>query len=141
MSSIHRIPCGDLRPDAAQMLSALSAGLTETSLGRRLVELLCRRISEFNGCAFCAGTRRCDPPACPQTDFFDDRTRAALTWADAVTDLRAHRNFDAEYEVLKRHFSEGDIAALTFAVAAITAWNRSGAGPGLPAASCRAAPG
>ena len=103
-----------------------------------LAELLKLRVSQLNGCAYCVQMHVRDarklgvPPA--QVDLvaawreagpiFDARTRAALGWAEAVTKIAETQAPDDVYAEARRHFDEGQMAALTWGIAAINAWNR-----------------
>src|SRR6185295_9975719 len=58
---------------------------------------------------------------CP---YYTDRERAALAWTEAVTQLNDGHVSDAVYREVSPAFSEEELADLTFAVAAINAWNR-----------------
>ncbi|AEG91687.1 carboxymuconolactone decarboxylase family protein [Ramlibacter tataouinensis] len=125
-----------LAPKSAKALTqlAFTAGAT---LDKRLKELVNLRVSQINGCAFCidmhwaellrmgleprqvnalAGWREAHR-------FFDPKDRAALNWAEAVNAIPHRVPGDADFEELKRHFSEAEIAELTFCVGAIRVWN------------------
>lgn len=69
-----------------------------------------------------------------ETPFFNDRERAALEWTESVTRVADTHVPDEVYEAVSKHFNENEMVALTFAVAAINAWNRL-------AISMRALPG
>jgi alkylhydroperoxidase family enzyme len=58
---------------------------------------------------------------CP---YYTDRERAALAWTEAVTLMTVGHGSDAVYEEVRPHFSDRELSDLTFAVAAINAWNR-----------------
>jgi alkylhydroperoxidase family enzyme len=45
-------------------------------------------------------------------DNLDDRTKAAITWADSVTELRASGD-DAAFQLMTTHFSDQQIVELT----------------------------
>jgi len=55
---------------------------------------------------------------------YSERERAALAWTEAVTNLHDGHVSDEVYERVRNHFSGKELADLTFAVAAINAWNR-----------------
>lgn len=125
-----------LAPKAARALGTLSMA-AGASLGERLRELVNLRISQINGCAFCidmhwaalvregvdprhvnavAGWREAHR-------FFSERERAALNWAEAVNAVPHRAPSDADFEEVRRHFSDAEIAELTFVAGAIRAWN------------------
>ena len=58
------------------------------------------------------------------TPFFTDRERAALAWTEAVTLISQGGVPEAIYDEAHKHFSEKELVDLTWAVAAINAWNR-----------------
>ena len=95
------------------------------------------RVSQMNGCAFCLDMhwkdfqaegeneqRMYSLDAWRETPYYTERERAALAWAEAVTDVTAGHVPDRVYEDARQHFSEQEVADLTLAVATINAWNR-----------------
>ncbi len=132
-----RLPYYDLSPDALAGLRAVKNSMDHSPLGKTLVELIYLRVSQINGCAFClhmhskalralgesseridalAGWRVCN--------LFNERERAALDWAEALTDIQLGHAPDAVYEPLLAHFGYQEISDLTFAIANINALNR-----------------
>lgn len=55
--------------------------------------------------------------------FFDAKDRAALNWAEAVNAIPHRTPSDADFAAVQQHFSDAEIAELTFSVTAIRAWN------------------
>lgn len=134
--SASRIPFATLQPESYAALSNLSAALYKSGLERKLIDLIFLRVSQINGCAYCVDlhwrelmVQEEDPRRLNslvtwhEVPFFSERERAALRWAEAVTDIR-HLRDDEALEALRGHFDNGEIAALTFVVAAMNAWNR-----------------
>ncbi|MDQ2798438.1 MAG: carboxymuconolactone decarboxylase family protein [Armatimonadota bacterium] len=133
-----RINYGQVAPGAIKALNGLYAyhereGEIEPKL-RYLVEL---RVSQINGCAFCVDKhseearevgetqQRLDClPVWREVSFFDDRERAALEWAEAVTLIAQSHVPDDVYEQARPHFNEKELVDLTLIVAAMNAWNR-----------------
>ena len=121
-------------PEARRALAALSRAAT---LDHRLAELVKVRVSQMNGCAYCvdlharlareAGEdeRRLHLLALwREAPFFDDRERAALALAEALTDL-GPRPLPAEvWDDAARGLGDEDLTALVVTVTAINAWNR-----------------
>jgi alkylhydroperoxidase family enzyme len=52
------------------------------------------------------------------------KTRAALSWTEAVTLIHQGRAPDDVYEDVRRHFSEKELVDLMLAIVAINGWNR-----------------
>lgn len=139
-----RLPFASLSPEAYQGLLATNNALAASSLGLPLIELVYLRISQINGCAFCLGkhsqTLRDSEVAQAKLDclagwrisgLFNERERAALAWAEALTHVSEKGAPDALYEPLKAHFSDVEISDLTLAVALMNAFNRLAIGMNL----------
>ncbi|HJV68716.1 carboxymuconolactone decarboxylase family protein [Ideonella sp.] len=131
-----RIAYHQLAPKAFQALYDLSTTVKKGVLGARLLDLVFLRVSQINGCAFCIDMHWSDlirQDADPrhlnavagwrEAPFFNDRERAALRWAEIVTATPASDASDEEFERLRAHFSDAEIAELGFAIATINAWN------------------
>ncbi|MFO0966637.1 MAG: carboxymuconolactone decarboxylase family protein [Gemmataceae bacterium] len=112
---------------------AINAG----GLERSLLDLVRMRASQINGCAYCLDMHSKDLRAQGETEqrlysldawtetpFFSDRERAALTWAEAVTNLSAGHVSDEVYEKVRDQFTEEELELLTAAIAGINFWNR-----------------
>jgi uncharacterized peroxidase-related enzyme len=93
------------------------------SLDRKLYELIYLRVSLINGCRYCtqhhvasskrAGLTADDWAALKAGDYtrFSERERSALTYIEKVT--RAPREIsDADFDGLKKHFSDPEIVDL-----------------------------
>ena len=70
-------------------------------------------------CAFTTGGWRESP-------LFSAREKAALAFAEALTQIGVHGVSDALYRSVAEHFSDVEISELNFAIVAINAWNRLG---------------
>jgi len=136
LMSEPRLDYHALAPRSARALNQLSFA-SGAALGERLHALVDLRVSQINGCAFCidmhwahltrlgmdprhinavAGWREAQR-------FFSDGERAALNWAEAVNAIPHRRPSQVDFDALGSHFSDAQIAELTFAVGAIRAWN------------------
>jgi len=135
--STLRLPYSTLAPKAFQAMRNLSASLGTSTLGKGLLEMVFLRASQINGCAFCIDMhtrallaegedwqRINSVLVWPETGFFSERERAALAWTEAVTDISRSHAPDHLFEALLPHFSDVEIAELTFAITAINGWNR-----------------
>ncbi|HZD51272.1 MAG TPA: carboxymuconolactone decarboxylase family protein [Silvibacterium sp.] len=118
-------------------MMGLEAYLQECGLEELLIHLIKLRASQINGCAFCLDMHWKDLRAIGETEqrlysldawrecpWYTDRERAALAWTEAVTLITEGHVPDSVYESVRPHFTEKELADLTFAVATINAWNR-----------------
>ena len=140
-----RLPYFRLAADAYKTLYSLSDLLGHGKLDKTLLELVYLRVSQMNGCAFCLDmhatalrdlgedSQRLDTVAgWRECGFFSDAERAALDWAETLTRIGDGAPSDAQFDTLKRHFEDAQIAELTFAIATINAWNRIAISMGHP---------
>ena len=131
-----RIPFFSLAPASLKAMLNLSASIKQSSLGEHLVALVKLYVSQLNGCGMCIDmhwrelVRQGMEPrhlnalaGWREAPFFDERQRAALGWAEAVNALPQRDDTDAAFRVLREHFSENEIAELSYAVALIKGWN------------------
>lgn len=118
------------------MVNALMA-LEKGALDKATIELMFMRVSQINGCAYCldmhgkalresgVDNAKLDQLAGWRVSHeFSDRERAALEWADSVTLIAATGAPDSAFETLQAHFSDAEIADLTFAISIMNAFNR-----------------
>ena len=128
-------------PDGTKAFRAMHEYLQQSGLPRELIELVNLRISQINGCAYCLdlhcrelrkmgeSQQRMDCLAAwREVPFFTERERAALAWAESLTRIERTGAPDSDYEPLAQHFTEKEIADLTFAIANMNMMNRVGIG-------------
>ncbi|MGR9473360.1 carboxymuconolactone decarboxylase family protein [Rhizobium leguminosarum] len=107
------------------------------SFDPKLLELVKVRVSQMNGCAHCLHMHRQDALKLGETDdrllllnawresqLFTTRERAALAWAEALTQIAKSHAPDDVYEEVHANFSDDELVALSIGVAMINAWNR-----------------
>ena len=124
-------------PDGLKAMMALEASIAASGLEHRLLELVKLRASQINGCAFCIHLHVTDARAHGESEMrlhmlnawresslYSDRERAALAWTEALTLLAATGAPDADFEMVKAHFSDAEQVNLTLAIGAINTWNR-----------------
>ncbi len=126
-----------LSAGALKAMLGLEQYLRGCGLEESLLNLIRMRASQINGCAYCLDMHWKDARAAGESEqrlygldawrespYYNDRERAALQWTEAVTLIREGHVPDEVYDQVRPHFSEKELADLTFAVAAINAWNR-----------------
>jgi AhpD family alkylhydroperoxidase len=139
-----RFNFGAVAPDAYKAVAALENYCQNSGLPHRLIHLIKLRASIVNGCAYCVDMHvkesRADGlseqwinlvSAWHESTVFTDAERAVLAWTDALTLLAQTRAPDADYDALRAHFSEADIAKITTVIGAINVWNRIAVGSRL----------
>jgi alkylhydroperoxidase family enzyme len=67
-----------------------------------------------------------------EAQVYSEAERAVLGWTDALTLLAQTRAPDADYEALRAHFSEQDIARIIVIIGTINVWNRIAVGTRMP---------
>ena len=113
----QRIDYRTTAPGAFQAMLGLETYVRQCGLEHSLLELVKTRVSQINGCAYCLDMHTKDAraageseqrlyllPAWRETTFYTPRERAALAWAEAVTQLAGHEISDELYDEVRRHF-------------------------------------
>jgi len=111
--------------------------LQQSGLEASLQNLIKLRVSQVNGCAYCIDMHWKDLRAAGESEqrlygldawdespYYTDRERAALAWAESVTNIQDGHVPDSVYERVKKFFDDKELADLTLAVTAINSWNR-----------------
>lgn len=136
-----RINYYDAAPQAMKAMMELEKAALKSVLPASLQELVRIRASQINGCAYCIDLHTADAlkagetprrlmavSVWKETPFFDARERAALLWTETLTLVAEKHAPDEIYQDVAAHFNEQELSELTFAIAAINAWNRFGVG-------------
>jgi AhpD family alkylhydroperoxidase len=126
-------------PGAMDALQALAAAVGGTGLDPVLVELVCLRASQINGCSVCvdghpriarklgeSDERLFAVSAWRDTPYFTDAERAALALTESVTRLADREDPvpDSVWSAATAHFDDKQLAGLVLAIANINVWNR-----------------
>ena len=132
-----RLDLAKTAPGVVDAMRGLETYLRSTGLEAGLLDLVRVRVSIINGCAYCLDMHTKDARAAGETEqrlyaipvwretpFFTERERAALAWAEAVTNVAYDHVPAAEFEAVRKQFSDKEVADLTLATVAINGWNR-----------------
>ena len=122
---------------AMKSLYGMGIYLAKSSIEERLRNLIYFRVSQVNGCAYCLDMHSKDLRAAGETEqrlymldawrespVYTPRERAAMAWAESVTNLHEGHVPDEVYEQAHSEFSEEELIDLTLAVIAINSYNR-----------------
>lgn len=135
--SQQRINTSEKAMNAFKSMYGLNAYLAKCSIEKPLIDLVCFRVSQINGCAYCLDMHSKDLriegeseqrlyllDAWRESPVYTDRERAAFIWAEAVTKIKDGDVPDEAYNQARQQFSEQEIIDLTMVVITINSYNR-----------------
>jgi AhpD family alkylhydroperoxidase len=124
-------------PEGVAALLGVEKYVQRCGLDPRLTALVKIRVSQINGCAYClhmhteearklgeSEARLYLLDAWHESELYSPRERAALAWAESLTDIATTHAPEAVYDEARRQFSEKELADLSIAIAMINGWNR-----------------
>ena len=128
-----------LMPDVYEPLIAISQAAVTAGVEESLLEIVKIRASQINGCAYCLqhhlniaarlqmAQDKLDLIAVwREAPQFSTRERAALAWAEALTQITEGVS-DELYADVRTEFSDKELAYVSSAIGLINMWNRLGA--------------
>lgn len=137
----QRIDYQTQSPELFKKFVEFSLLLKQSAIEQSIRELVDLRVSQLNACAFCVdmhvkeatqhgerALRLHHVATWRESTLFSPRERAALAWAESLTQLSAQGVPDDLYERVRTQFSEKELSDLTFQAMAINAWNRVNVG-------------
>ncbi|MBH9987510.1 carboxymuconolactone decarboxylase family protein [Bartonella sp. W8098] len=132
-----RLKYFDLSPELMSGFRAVKVALEKSVVEQKLIELVYLRVSQINGCAYCLNLhtnsllkdgetqrRIAEVAGWRVSDQFSEKERAALNWAEQLTNISTSHADDESYEALKKVFSDKEISDLTFAISLMNGMNR-----------------
>ena len=133
----ERIKLSKADPKAFEAMLGLEKYLAESSLDKKLFELIKTRASQINGCAYCINMHTRDAmkigetaqrlfllDAWRETNLFTAKEKAVLALTEAMTLIAGNPVSDEIYNNAKEHLSDKEFAAVILAIVAINGWNR-----------------
>lgn len=129
------------KPEWITRLRELTREQESFSIDPRLRALVELRVSQMNGCGYCVdlhareardrgeSQQRLDAlPVWHDSLFFSDREKSALAWAESLTRISETHAGDAEFDAVRRHFTEQETVELSLSVSLANFWNRVAGG-------------
>lgn len=126
-----------IQPRLYEAMHHLQGEIDGSGIEPRLLEMVKLRASQINGCSFCVNMHAESARSRGESDArlhmvsawhhsrsFTAAERAALRWCEEITRQASAPPSDDALEELRDYFDEDQIVAITWAVAAINAWNR-----------------
>lgn len=146
---MSRMNWSEVAPEGAKALFGVHHYvIKKTNLPEELIHLVFLRVSQINGCAHCIDMHSRDLRKTMSVDkitlvpvwdevphLFSDQERAALAWAEEVTNVSQTHASDEAYAAAAAAFEPKDLVDLTITIAAMNAFNRLGAPFRLPVAA------
>ncbi|WP_313198173.1 carboxymuconolactone decarboxylase family protein [Rhizobium sp.] len=132
-----RFDINAVEPDCFKAIMNLEMYVQKSGIEKRFLHLAKIRTSQINGCAYCVDMHTKEAKKAGFSDqwialisvwqesaLYDDKERAVLNWAESITNIASARASDEDYDQLKNHFGEAEIAKLSTAISTINVWNR-----------------
>ena len=133
-----RLDYNQISPAGAKALGGVYGYVTQSGLDPVLVDLVYLRVSQINGCAYCLDMHTrdllkkgvaVDKLALVQAwreagPLFSEREKAALSWAESVTQVAQTGVPDADFQAASAVFGEKELVDLTFAIGVMNTYNR-----------------
>lgn len=149
MTEMKRLNWSEIAPEGAKALFGVHHYVTKkTNLPEELIHLVFLRVSQINGCAHCIDMHTRDllktmsidkvvlvPVWAEVPHLFSNQYRAALAWAEEVTNVSMTHASEKAYAAAAGAFTEKELVDLTLVIAAMNAFNRLGAPFRLPVAA------
>ncbi|NOU40249.1 MAG: carboxymuconolactone decarboxylase family protein [Methylotenera sp.] len=128
-------------PELITKMRNITQGLEQFTIDAKLRALVETRVSQVNGCVYCVDLhinesrklgelqQRLDSlPVWKESPFFDVREKAALAWAESLTNIAQTHAPDTEFNEIKQHFTELEIVELSISISLANFWNRIAGG-------------
>ncbi|BBW99438.1 alkylhydroperoxidase [Mycolicibacterium moriokaense] len=134
----QRIDYNEVAPRGMKALAGAHVYVSQSGLAPALVAEVNLRVSLINGCAYCIDMHSRElrhlgvsnekialvPVWREAGDLFDAREKAALAWAETVTNVATTGVPDTAYDAVSAHFDEKELVDLTIAIGLMNAYNR-----------------
>jgi AhpD family alkylhydroperoxidase len=137
IESSPRLKYAQASPEPFKAMLGLETAIRKSGLGASLLNLVKLRASQINGCAYCIDMHWKDARAGGETEmrlysldawaespFYTPREQAALEWTESLTRIAETHAPDETFARVRAQFSDKELADLSWAIAAINAWNR-----------------
>jgi AhpD family alkylhydroperoxidase len=134
----QRLDYTKISPAGVKALGGVYGHIVQSGLEAQLVDLVYLRVSQINGCAYCLDMHTrdllklgvtIDKLALVQAwreagKLFSERERAALAWAESVTQVAQTGVPDEDFKLASTVFREKELVDLTIAIGLMNAYNR-----------------
>ncbi|WJH37971.1 carboxymuconolactone decarboxylase family protein (plasmid) [Aliirhizobium terrae] len=132
-----RFDINAVEPDSFKAIMGLEMYVQKSGIEKRYLSLVKIRTSQINGCAYCVDMHTKEAEKArfsnqwialiavwKESALFDEKERAVLNWAESMTNVSQTGIPDSDFDKMRKHFSNAEIAKLSTAIATINVWNR-----------------
>lgn len=140
----QRINIQELEPNAYKAIFKLSNYLENTSLSKKLKQLIKIRASQINGCAYCIEMHTIEALKNKETQnrifalsawwespLFSEDEKALLAITDEVTQISNNGLTEDTFQKARKYFNDKDIAQIILQICEINTWNRIAVSTGM----------
>lgn len=133
----RRIEYYQVASDKMKIILDLESKLNNSTIDKKLIELLKIRVSQINGCSYCIGLHTKDArkngvnedeiyllSVWKETNIYDDKTKIALELTENITQIERFGVSDLVYEKVRTVFNEIEYVDLVLIINQINMWNR-----------------
>lgn len=133
----ERISFQELDPSLLNGMNQSEVYIRKSGFDLKLMELIKYRVAQLNGCAFCLDMHHKEAIHSGETElrlhslsawrdcpYYSDKERAALAYAEVLTNIADQEVSEEIYEQLASFYTKHEIALLTLIVTQINSWTR-----------------
>ncbi|WP_117885338.1 carboxymuconolactone decarboxylase family protein [Aureibaculum luteum] len=134
---MERITYQDIPNGMFENLRTIEDSIINSTLDRKLIEMIRLRTAQINGCAYCVDMhykelkhfgetelRLSSLCVWEETPYFSEKERVVLSFTETLTNLKSSPISQALFDELTSHFSKEEICYLTLTISQSNTWNR-----------------
>ncbi len=134
---MERIAYNDIPKGIFEQLRAIEVSIVNSTLDRKLIELVKLRSSQLNGCAYCIDMHYKELRHLGETElrlssicvwedapYFTEKERTVFQYTETLTKLNEKPISNSTFEALRQFFDVEEISYLSLAIAQSNTWNR-----------------
>lgn len=134
---MERLNMYHVNPDIMQKMMELENGVRNSSIPKRLLQLIKMRASQLNGCGFCLDMHSKEAREAGESEqrlyvlsgwrhsrLYEPQEKAVLQLTEAMTTLPGQDVPDDVYREAAEHFDDKQLSEIIMAIVVINSWNR-----------------
>ena len=134
---MQRITYQDIPNGMFENLRTIEDSIINSTLDRKLIEMIRLRTAQMNGCAYCVDMHYKELKHFGETElrlsslgvweeapYFSEKERLVLSFTETLTNLKSSSISKELFNNLSSHYSKEEICYLTLAISQSNTWNR-----------------